>query len=82
MPGLGCSHCDYTGSVIVGGDRVWVSGGEVYDNETVYDCPRCSPDPDMPDDDFDDLWDDSGDDLDKDFEDDLAWTEDLFAEVE
>lgn len=74
MPGLGCSHCDYTGSVVMfEGKGDW---------EQEYDCPNCSPDPDMPDDDFDDLWDDSGDDLDEDFEDDLTWTEDLFAEVE
>lgn len=68
MAGLGCKHCDYTGSVVEGGDRTWVSGGIVYDNETVFDCPYCSPDPDL-----DDLLDDSGDAFDDEYEyDDLT----------
>ena len=71
MAGLGCKRCDYTGSVVEGGDRTWVSGGIVYDNETVFDCPHCSPDPDL-----DDVLDDSGDAFDddeRDYLDDEAW---------
>ena len=64
MAGLGCSRCNYTGS--------YVAFEGMGDLEQEFDCPNCSPDPDL-----DDLLDDSGDA----FEDELDWEDDLFEET-
>ncbi len=49
--GVGCSHCGYTGVVESGSGRVWVSGGEVYEDIYEQPCPDCTP-PDMPEPEF------------------------------
>ena len=54
MAGLGCSRCDYTGS--------YVAFEGMGNLEQEFDCPNCSPDPDL-NDVFEDIFDDSGDDL-------------------
>ena len=67
MAGLGCSRCDYTGS--------YVAFEGMGDREMEFDCPSCSPDPDL-----DDLFDDSGDAFEED--DDYTWLDDVLVEME
>jgi hypothetical protein len=51
--GIGCKYCDYTGVIECGTGRVWVSGGEAYEDLFEEPCPYCTP-PELPDLDLDD----------------------------